>query len=320
METAQSIKLPVGMIVGPTASGKTALSVELAKRLDAEIVSADSIQIYKELDIGSAKPSLAERQGIPHHLIDFVDISDANFSVAEYQKLAASAIEDIAARGKFPIVAGGTGLYINSLTYPLSFTEIPGDKELRATLESLEAREPGSLRLRLQKADPVTAERLHPNDKKRIVRAIEVYELTGKPLSEHGNDFSNSDCKPIPYNPRMIGIDMPREKLYERIERRVDEMMAQGLLDEVCALKKSGCLAEWPSMQGLGYKQLLCYLNGDCDLYEAVERIKRETRHFAKRQLTWFKRDKRIHWLDFTGGDHDIVFERALRILRGEED
>lgn len=308
------------MVVGPTASGKTAFAVELAKLLDAEIVSADSIQIYRGMDIGSAKPTIEEMQGIPHHLMDYVEMNDASFSVAEYQKQAFAAIDDIAARGKFPLVVGGTGLYINALTYPLHFTEIPADKELRTALEESEAQAPGALWLRLQEIDPATAMRLHPNDKKRIIRAIEVYELTGKPLSEHGDDFSNESCEPIRYSPRIIGITMPRETLYARIDRRVDEMMERGLLEEVSALRSKGCKDESPAMQGLGYRQLLAHLDGTCELDEAVERIKRETRHFAKRQMTWFRRDKRIHWIDFGETDRIKALEYARRVLEGMED
>lgn len=311
--------LPIGVLLGPTASGKTELSIELAKRLRAEIVSADSIQLYRGMDIGSAKPTLAQRQGIPHHLLDAVDIGEPAFSVAAYQKMAAQAIQDIAARGKFSLIVGGTGLYINALTYPLSFTEIPADAALRQTLTAQEAQAPGSLHQRLLVVDPASAARLHPNDTKRLVRALEVYTLTGKPIGALGGDFANAAKAPIPYTPRMVGLTMAREQLYARIEARVDAMMQSGLLEEVRRLVSLGYTPDMPAMQGLGYKQLYRYLQGEYALAEAVETIKRETRRFAKRQMTWFKRDARIHWLDTAALTWTQLVEEALRVLEGEE-
>lgn len=312
-----TLPLPIGVILGPTASGKTALSVEAAKRLDAEIVSADSIQLYRGMDIGSAKPTLEERQGIPHHLLDAVGIGEPDFSVAAYQKLAAAAIADIAGRGKFPLVVGGTGLYVNALVYPLSFTNIPADTALREALAAKEAASPGSLHRQLQDVDPVSAARLHPNDAKRLIRALEVYKLTGKPIGELGGDFSNTANAPIAYAPRMVGLTMPREQLYARIDLRVDVMMQSGLLKEVENLVSQGCAQDTPAMQGLGYKQLYRYLQGEYTLDEAVERIKRETRRFAKRQITWFKRDQRIQWLDISVLTPQQLLEEAVRILKG---
>ncbi len=309
--------LPIGVILGPTASGKTALAVEAAKRMDAEIVSADSIQLYRGMDIGSAKPTAEERGGIAHHLLDAVDIGEADNSVAAYQKMAAAAIADIANRGKFPLIVGGTGLYVNALVYPLSFTNIPADAALREALAAEESETPGSLHTRLQAVDPASAARLHPHDTKRLIRALEVYTLTGKPIGELGGDFVNAANAPIPYAPRMLGLTMPREQLYARIDKRVDAMMASGLLDEVQTLVSLGYSPALPAMQGLGYKQLYRYLQGEYTLDEAVETIKRETRRFAKRQLTWFRRDQRIQWLDVSLLSPQQLLKEAIRILKG---
>ena len=300
----------VGFIVGPTACGKTALSLNAAKKMNAEIISADSIQIYKELNIGSAKPSLTERGETVHHLMDFLAPMES-FSVADFQRLAFEKINDIVSRGKFPLVVGGTGLYINSLTYPLCFSDATTDPKLREELNKLDSHE---LHAMLANKDENAAKRLHPNDKKRIVRALEIIELT-----ENGtvpDDFSNSKNDDIAIEPRMLGISIPRTLLYERINRRVDIMMEQGLLKEVTMLLKNGCDAQTQSMQGLGYKQLIKYIQGEYTLDEAVEAIKIETRHFAKRQLTWFRRDQRISWLDITTND-DIV-SQAVKVFEGE--
>ena len=290
-------------ITGATASGKTACSVALAKKLHGEIISADSMQVYKHMDIGSAKPTISEQAGITHHLIDCIEINAPGYSVSEYSALAREAIANITARGKMPIVCGGTGLYVNSLVYPLNFADAERDDALRAELSEREEKEAGYLHRRLSEIDPITAKRLHPNDKKRIIRAIEVYKKSGKPLSQHGNDFRNEGGAEIDFDPIMFGIGMPRDILYARIERRVDDMMARGLCDEVKAIMQLPEFSEdLPSMQGLGYKQLIShYLHGDPPtLEETVDKIKLETRHFAKRQLTWFRRDERIIWLDMT--------------------
>ncbi len=288
------------LIVGPTASGKTAVSIEVAKRIDAEIISADSIQVYRGMDIGSAKPRMEERAGIAHHMLSVVAPDEPKFSVARFRELADECIAEIAARGKRPLVVGGTGLYINALTYPLDFTGAPANSAIREKYAALEREKPGTAHARLKTVDPTSAARLHPNDKKRIIRALEVYELTGKPLSESGAGFSALDEAQLPYAPYIAGLRMPRELLYARIERRVDEMMEQGLFEEVKALRAAGYAPELPAMQGLGYKQLIRCLDGACALPEAIEEIKRETRRYAKRQITWFKRDTRIHWYDVT--------------------
>lgn len=318
MDNANKIK--IGLIVGPTASGKTAASIALAKKLDAEIVSADSIQVYRGMDIGSAKPTMEERQGIPHHLMDAVDIDSPRFSVAEYRRMAGEAIEDIINRGKYPLIVGGTGLYVNSLIYPLNFTTVASDEKLRAKLAALEQAQKGAVYALLKKEDPKAAERLHPNDTKRIIRALEVVRLTGKPIDDHGGDFANSANAEIPYQPTIIGLTMPREALYERINLRVDIMLEQGLLDEAKAIYDAGYDASLPALQGLGYKQLFKYFGGEYTLEQTIDAIKLETRRFAKRQLTWFRRDKRIIWFDISDyPNKDALNDAIYRIFAGGE-
>ncbi len=308
------------ILLGPTASGKTAASILLAKRLSAEIISADSIQVYRGLDIGSAKPTLEERQGIAHHLLDLVEVDDTGFSVAEYKRQVERAIADICSRGKVPLVVGGTGLYVNALTYPLQFTSVPGNPLVRERLQLEEQEHPGSLYSRLQQKDPVSAARLHPNDLKRVIRALEVLEVSGQPLSSFGADFENKAQQEIAYHVTQIGLTMDRTLLYQRIEQRVDEMMKAGLLEETQKLNDAGYAHTLPALQGLGYKQLLRHLRGETTLAEAVEEIKRETRHFAKRQITWFKRDQRIHWLDVTRyGDLDTFTDVMENIYLKDE-
>lgn len=284
-------------IVGPTASGKTGLAIRCAQKVNAEVVSADSVQVYRLLDIGSAKPTEAEREGIPHHLLDCVDICDRSFSVSAYRQMAQTAIAEIVSRGRLPIVVGGSGLYINALIDPLNFA-IPANAEIRQELSEAYDASPEQIWSRLQEADPDTAARLHINDKKRIVRALEVYFVGGKPLSEYGANFTKQDDSALPYRPILIGLTMERAELYARINRRVDEMMRCGLLDEVRMLQERGFARDLPALQSIGYRQLLAHLDGSGELEDAVEAIKRETRRFAKRQMTWFKRDNRIKWFD----------------------
>ena len=246
-------KIPLVIILGPTAVGKTAISIEIAKRLNGEIISADSMQIYKYMDIGTAKPSIEEREGVPHHLLDVV-YPDEPFNVSLYKDLATKTIKEIYSRGKLPIVAGGTGLYINSLIYPLDFTDAHEDKEYREKLEK-EAEEKGKdwLYNKLKLVDPETAKRLHPNDVRRIIRALEVYHITGKPMSEYyGRDLRKNHQ----YSIVLIGLTMERNKLYDRINKRVDIMVENGLVDEVKWLMEKGYDRNLNSMQGLGYKDL----------------------------------------------------------------
>lgn len=295
----------VFILVGPTASGKTATAIEVAEKINAmlnrnasEIISADSIQIYHGLDIGSAKPSIDDMRGIPHHMLDFVDYNDSSFNVATYRSLVTDIIHAINARGCIPIVVGGTGLYINSIVYPLNFSDAEPDFKRRAALAEIELKSPGTLHDMLAEIDIKTANRLHQNDTKRIIRAIEVYEQTGKTLSDAGGDFINEKGAEIEFNPIMAGINMSRDILYKRIEHRIELMLEAGLLDEVKALLKTNPDRSLPALQGLGYKQLIMYLDGKCTFDEAVYLMKRDTRRFAKRQINWFKRDQRIRWFD----------------------
>ncbi|QCX32314.1 tRNA (adenosine(37)-N6)-dimethylallyltransferase MiaA [Caloramator sp. E03] len=289
------MKKDIVIITGPTASGKTEISIELAKRINGEIVSADSMQIYKYMDIGSAKPTLEEMQGIPHYMIDIVDPKE-EFSVALYRKMAGECIDNIIKRGKVPIVVGGTGLYINSLTYPLDFTNTANDKEYRLYLQGLAEEYGGEhIHLMLKEVDIETANRLHPNDIKRIIRALEVYKNTGKTMSEYQKESKN---KPIEYNIAYIGLYMDRQKLYDRINKRVDKMFEKGLIEEVKKLKEMGYNKNMTSMQGIGYKEVLDYLDGLYTLDETIDIIKQSTRRYAKRQLTWFRRENRIYWID----------------------
>lgn len=288
----------VFFIVGPTASGKTDAAVYAALEFDGEVISADSIQIYRELNKGTSKPTEEEKKGATHHLIDIVDFECEDYNVACFKKDAESFISDIVSRGRAPIVAGGTGLYVNSLLYPLDFTSVKPDEGIRSKLLSLEESAPGSLYEKLKTVDPETAGRLHPNDLKRIVRALEVYESTGASLTEHGGDFSNRRGEEIPFRPVIAGINMDRARLYERINARVDRMLQDGLLEEALDLYNRAGRKQTLSLQAIGYKQLIAYFNGEAKYDEAVELIKRDTRRYAKRQISWFKRDERIRWFN----------------------
>lgn len=288
-------KIKLVVIVGPTAIGKTSTSIELAKELNGEIVSADSMQIYRYMDIGTAKPNMSERQGIPHYMMDIIE-PDESFNVAIYQKRAKAAIDCIYKKGKLPFLVGGSGLYVNSIVYPLDFTTATEDHELRAELyKKVEEKGNYYLHQKLAEIDPTTAKRVHPNDVKRIVRAMEIYCLTGKPMSQHKQNLKNAD---IPYDLIMIGLYMERSKLYEKINMRVDHMIEQGLIEEVKSLQNMGYGKDLVSMQGLGYKEIIAYLEEEHSLEEAIDILKRDTRRFAKRQLTWFRKDKRIHWVN----------------------
>lgn len=296
------------VIGGATASGKTSLSIELAREYNAEIVSADSMQIYKYMDIGTAKPDMEERQGIVHHMIDIVNPMNG-FSVAEYVKMAHEVISDITKRGKNAIVVGGTGLYINSLVNDVDFGENDNDMSVREELEELsEEKGIDYLVNMLLEFDPVSAQKIHKNNAKRIIRAIEFYRLTGVPISEHQAETKKKESR---YNPCMLAIRWDMQKLYERIEKRVDIMAQNGLVDEVLSLLKMGCTPDMLSMQGIGYKEILEHLSGSISLEEAYDKIKLNTRHYAKRQMTWFRRDERINWIDY---DTDIL-NNARKIL-----
>lgn len=286
-------KIPLVAVVGPTASGKTAFSVILAEKYGGEVVSADSMQIYKGMNIATAKPTYEEMRDIPHHLIGAIDIN-ADFSVADYVKLAHLTISDIDSRGKLPILCGGTGLYINSLVDNVKFDEAIGDSAVRERITNEAEILGGEVMLeKLRYVDRETAETLHPNNLTRIIRALEVYEVTGVKLSEHKERSRREES---PYELCMIGLTYEdRQHLYDRIDRRVDEMCRQGLVEECFEIYRSMNLKT--AHQAIGYKELIPYFKKEASLEECIEKIKLETRHYAKRQLTWFRRDKRINWI-----------------------
>jgi len=287
-------KPTVIVICGPTASGKTALSIELAKRINGEIVSADSMQIYKDMNIGSAKVTTKEMQGIKHYLIDCV-LPSERYSVANYKQDAKQAIEEILKNGKIPIVVGGTGLYIDSLIYEIEYKDIKINEEYRKELERI--KEEKGLEVLYKKAleiDPKAMEKISQNDYKRITRILEIYEATGKTKTQQEQE---SRLNEIPYNYKVFAIDYDREKLYERINRRVDLMLEKGLIDEVRGLLEK--YKEFPTaMQGLGYKEVKQYLDGELSKEEMIEKIKQESRRYAKRQLTWFRKNKQTVWIN----------------------
>ena len=289
------MKQPLIILTGPTASGKTALSVELAKRIGGEIISADSMQVYRYMDVGSAKVTKEEMDGVLHHLIDVLDPQDA-FNVVVFQEMAKKAMEEIYQNGHIPIVAGGTGFYIQALLNDIDFTENDGDTKYRQSLEKLAAEQGVNvLHEKLRKVDPDSADAIHANNVKRVIRALEFYEKTGKRISEHNEEERQKES---PYNFAYYVLNMDRARLYSRIDVRVDKMVEDGLVEEVEKLRSMGCTRDMVSMQGLGYKEILDYLNGELSLDEAVYVLKRDTRHFAKRQLTWFKREKEVTWVN----------------------
>lgn len=285
-------------IVGPTASGKTSLSVALAKRLHGEIVSADAVAVYKGLDIGSAKPTEAEREGVRHYMIDCVDIKDNSFTVSVFRSMARDAIDAILLKGRLPIVVGGSGLYLDAIFSDMAFSA-PSDPAIRLAIETDYDRDKDAAYSRLQRVDPVTASRLHPNDKKRIVRALEVFEITNTPFSSLNRAFSAAQAGDGTYRIVRIGLRMDRTHLYERIEQRVDQMMENGLLEEAYALFDRGLTPDrYTAMQSIGYAQLYEAYCGRCTVEDAIEEIKKATRHFAKRQMTWFRRSTETLWYD----------------------
>ncbi|HIQ74058.1 MAG TPA: tRNA (adenosine(37)-N6)-dimethylallyltransferase MiaA [Candidatus Cottocaccamicrobium excrementipullorum] len=289
-------KKPLIIITGPTAAGKTSLSVRLAKALGGEIISADSMQVYRHMDIGSAKVTKEEMEGVPHYLIDVLEPTEP-FNVAMFQQMAKEAVQTIYSHGRIPILAGGTGFYIQALLYDINFQETGEDPSIRLSLEALAEEKGGEyLHQLLAQADPQAAEEIHPNNVKRVIRALEYFQQTGQRISEHNQQERQ---KKSPYAFRYYVINMERSRLYQRIDQRVDLMMQQGLVQEVEKLREMGCRRGMVSMQGLGYKEILDYLNGEISLEEAVYQLKRDTRHFAKRQLTWFKRERQVRWLNW---------------------
>ncbi len=294
---------PLIIITGPTAVGKTALSVRLAKAIGGEIISADSMQVYRHMDIGSAKIKKEEMDGVPHYLIDVLD-PEEEFNVTVFQKMAKEAVEEIYSHGHIPIVVGGTGFYIQALLYDIDFTENGEDTSIRMELEKL-GQERGAEYLHnlLRDIDPDSAEEIHENNMKRVIRAIEYYRQTGERISEHNKRERE---KKSPYDFLYYVVNTDRPYLYERIDRRVDLMLEQGLVEEVMHLKDMGLTRDMVSMQGLGYKEILDYLQGICTLEEAVYVLKRDTRHFAKRQITWFKRERNVRWLNLPDFNNDL--------------
>ena len=303
---------PLVILVGPTAVGKTAASIGLAKALNGEIISGDSMQIFKGLDIGTAKITKEEMQGVPHHLIDIKEPWET-FSVAEFKRLADEAIADIHDRGKMPIIVGGTGFYINSVLYEYHFGEADTDEAYRAELEQYaEAHGNEALWNILQEKDPDSAAKLHSNDTKRVIRALEVLHVTGIPASERQ---STVDKQTMRYNAVYIALNMPREVLYDRINRRVDIMIQDGLEAEVRTALANGVAQDALSMTSIGYRQMIEYFNEEISFDRAVELIKRDTRHFAKRQLTWFRHDPNIQWVDKWGKTDEQVEAELLAIV-----
>ena len=302
------------ILTGPTAVGKSALSVKLAEALNGEIISADSMQVYRGMDIGSAKITKEEQKGIPHYLIDELKPCE-EFNVVLFQKLAKFYLKQIYEKGKVPIIVGGTGFYIQSVLYDIDFEETEQETDYRKELQEL-AQEKGNVFLHemLQKVDPKAAEQIHANNSKRVIRALEYYHLTGQPISEHNEQEREKEAA---YNACYFVLNDVREKIYDRINLRIDEMLKDGLIQEVQTLKEQGCTKDMVSMQGLGYKEILAYLNGECTLEEAVYILKRDTRHFAKRQLTWFKRERDVIWINKQefGYNENMILERMLSLI-----
>lgn len=309
------MKRPMIILAGPTAVGKTAASIRLAKAVGGEIISADSMQVYRHMDIGSAKIRPEEMEGVPHYLVDVLE-PEEDFNVVRFQQMAKAAAEEIYARGRIPIAAGGTGFYIQALLYDIDFTENDGDSSFRRELEKTAEEKGGEyLHSLLQEADPEAALQIHPHNIKRMIRALEFHHQTGGKISEHNETEREKES---PYNFAYFVLTDDRSCLYDRIDRRVDLMMEEGLLDEVRFLKERGVRRDSTAMQGLGYKELYAFLDEEYPLEEAVRIIKRDTRHFAKRQLTWFKRERDVIWADKSviGQDDDAVIDFILKELK----
>lgn len=310
------------MLTGPTAVGKTKLSIALARAVGGEIISADSMQVYRYMDIGSAKVMPEEMKGIPHHLIDVLEPQE-EFNVVRFQQMAKDAMREIYSRGHIPIITGGTGFYIQALVRDIDFTETEEDSVLEDTcseqlsvrthLEQIAASQgPQVLYRMLLQTDPESAVSIHPNNVKRVIRALEYYELTGTPISRHNEEQRH---KVSPYQYICFVLNRDRAVLYDRINRRVDQMIQDGLIEEVKRLADMGYTRDMVSMQGLGYKEILDYLNGEGTLENAIYKIKRDTRHFAKRQITWFKREKEIQWIQMENFDsEEAVLEKMLSL------
>lgn len=307
-------KRPLFILVGPTAIGKTSLSVDLARKLNGEIISADSMQIYKGMDIGTAKIRDEEKKGVNHYLIDEI-FPDIEFSVSDFQEKANEYIDKVLKEDKLPMIVGGTGLYINSLIYDLNFSVSISNWELRDKYTEL-AKVHGNQYIHdeLRLVDPVSADRIHVNDTKRVTRALEVYNETGKPMAEYYKDFRKPNDE---FDIVMIGLKMDREKLYERINKRVDIMLEQGLIEEVQSLLDKGYDENLTSMQAIGYKEVIDYLKGNVSLEETIESIKQGSRRYAKRQITWFRKEERVHWIDLDEiKDKDYLTEYIINYTK----
>lgn len=312
------MKKPLIVLTGPTAVGKTSLSISLAKAVNGEIISADSMQVYKGMDIGSAKIRKEEMQGVTHYLVDILE-PEEEFHIVKFQELAKAALEEIYAKGKIPILVGGTGFYIQAVTRDIDFTQAEQETSYREELEQF-AKEKGAeyLHEKLREVDSKSAENIHANNVKRVIRALEFYHQNGTPISEHNEEQKQQTS---PYNLAYFVLTAPREILYERIDRRVDQMMEEGLLEEVKSLRERGCHRGMVSMQGLGYKEILAYLEGEYPLEEAVRILKRDTSHFAKRQLTWFRREQDVIWVDkeqFHWNEAEIL-EYMMSVLKEQD-
>lgn len=310
-----SDKKPLIILTGPTAVGKTELSVMLAKEMNAEIISADSIQVYKYMDIGSAKITKEEMQGIKHYLVDELNPSE-EFSIFKFKEMTLKYMDEIYSKGRIPIIAGGTGFYIQSVLYDINFSETDDEHIYRKELEAV-AKEKGAeyLHDKLKEIDAVTAQKVHSNNVKRVIRALEYYNETGKPLSEHNEEQQKHDS---PYNFIYFVLNDDRQLLYDRINKRVDKMFELGLVKEVKNLLDMGYERNLVSMQGIGYKETVAYILGEMNLEDTVELIKKNTRHFAKRQLTWFRREKEVTWIDYReyGNDKKIMSTKMAEICR----
>lgn len=315
MDRQENNKPPLVVLTGPTAVGKTRLSLALAKAVGGEIVSADSMQVYRHMDIGSAKIKQEEMQGIPHHMIDILNPWEA-FNVVLFKECCEECIKGIYERGHIPVVTGGTGFYIQALLRDVDFTEEQEDKAYRESLEKLAA-ERGTeyLHAMLKEADPAAAEEIHANNVKRTIRALEFHHLTGNRISDHNRRERQKESA---YHSWYFVLNDERDRLYARIEQRVDEMLEQGLVDEVRRLRDMGCRRGMVSMQGLGYKEIMAWLEGELTYEEAVEILKRDTRHFAKRQLTWFRREKDVIWVNKNefGYDEDKMLKFMLEKMK----
>ena len=312
------MKKPLIVLTGPTAAGKTHLSIALAKAVNGEIISADSMQVYKYMDIGSAKIRPEEMQGVKHYLVDEL-LPEEEFHIVKFQQMAKAAMEKIYAKGKVPILVGGTGFYIQAVTKDIDFTQADQEDGYRRELEQLAAEKGNDyLHTMLQEVDPVSAKEIHANNVKRVIRALEFYHQNQSPISAHNQEQKGHET---PYNLAYFVLNVPRELLYKRIDDRIDEMLEEGLLEEVEQLKKRGCHRGMVSMQGLGYKEILAYLEGEYPLEEAVRVLKRDTRHFAKRQLTWFRREKETIWMNKDEFDYneDLILERMVEICKDKK-